>query len=181
MNYFRKRLMFLSLCGLILLTGLFYQASQNPSKEAVQGAAGYPVVQTGHQAPSLELPGLDGQTYSVDTFKGKPVLLTFFSSWCGICQEELPNLSRYYEEQKENLNIVAINATTQEYSKDDVKQFVQRAQLSMPVLMDEEGKGIEAFSVTGVPVSFLLDENGIVMDTYYGPIDRSKIEGALGL
>ncbi|WP_158736113.1 TlpA disulfide reductase family protein [Alteribacillus sp. YIM 98480] len=181
MNYVRKRLMFLSLCGLILLTGLFYQASQNPSKEAVQVAAGYPVVETGRQAPSVDLPGLDGQTYNMETFSGKPVLFTFFSSWCGICQEELPKLSRYYEEKKDTLNIVAINATTQEYNKEDVKQFVQQAKLSIPVLLDEEGEGIEAFSVTGVPVSFLLDENGIVMDTYYGPIDQSKLEEALGM
>ncbi|SDI00287.1 Peroxiredoxin [Alteribacillus persepolensis] len=181
MHYVRKRLMFLSLCGVILLTGLFYQASNNPAKEAVQVAAGSQVAQTGQQAPSIELGGLDGHVYKTDAFFNKPSLFVFFASWCGICQEELPKLSRYYEENKNDINIIAVNATTQEYKKEDVEQFVKQAQLKMPVLLDESGDGIEAFRVQGVPVSYAIDENGVLRETFYGPMNRQALEEALGL
>ncbi|MDQ0298822.1 peroxiredoxin [Salibacterium salarium] len=179
MRFFQKRLLFLSLCGIIFASGLFYQASNNPVKKAEQAVAGYPVTQNGETAPELELTGINQETYALDSFMDKPVLLTFFSSWCGICQQELPKLSSYHQENKDVFNLVAINATQEEMNKEDVYQFVKQGQLSIPVLLDEEGQAMDAFQVTGVPISFLLNESGVIVQSFYGPIQRTTLEEAL--
>ncbi|WP_026699952.1 TlpA family protein disulfide reductase [Salibacterium aidingense] len=179
MRFFQKRLMFLALCGLIFISGLFYQASYSPAKKAEQAAAGYPVAQDGETAPELELRGMNNEMYSLGSFMDQPLLITFFASWCGICQQELPQLSSYYQDNKDRFNMVAVNATTQEYQKEQVVQFVQEGELSMPVLLDEEGRAADAFQVTGVPISFLLNERGTILETYYGPIEKEKLENAI--
>ncbi|RSL31032.1 TlpA family protein disulfide reductase [Salibacterium salarium] len=179
MRFIQKRLMFLSLCAVIFISGLFYQASHSPVKKAEQAVAGYPVAQNGETAPELELKGINQETYALQSFMDKPVLFTFFASWCGICQQELPKIASYYQENKDIFNFVAINATTEEYNKDDVYQFVKQGELSIPVLLDEEGKAMDAFQVTGVPISFLLNEQGSIVQSFYGPIQKTNLEEAL--
>ncbi|MGY4689525.1 TlpA family protein disulfide reductase [Salibacterium sp. K-3] len=175
MRYFQKRLMFLTLCGLICITGLFYQASYNPAKQA----AGYPVSQSGEQVADLELTGINKQTYQLGSFMDKPLLITFFATWCGICQRELPQLSSYHEKHEGEWNMAAVNVTTQEYDQNDVYSFARNAGLNIPVLLDTKGKAAEAFRVRGVPTSILLNERGVILKTFYGPIEKEQLEEEL--
>ncbi|WP_212634958.1 TlpA family protein disulfide reductase [Salibacterium halotolerans] len=165
--------MFLTLCGLICITGLFYQASYNPAKLA----AGYPVTVQNVEPADLKLQGIDEKTYELSSFMDKPLLVTFFASWCGICSRELPQLSAYHEKHKDSWNMAAINVTEQEFNLNNVRSFA--SSLTVPVLLDKEGKAMENFGVKGVPASFLLNERGTVIKTFYGPIEKEQLEKAL--
>ncbi|SFL54027.1 TlpA family protein disulfide reductase [Salibacterium qingdaonense] len=173
MRFFQKRLMFMTLCGLICITGLFYQASYNPAKPA----SGYPAAGQAEAAADLKLEGMDEQTYELSSFMDKPLLVTFFASWCGICSRELPQLSAYQEKHKENWNMAAINVTKEEINLEGVRSFARG--LTVPVLLDRKGEAMDHFGVRGVPASFLLNERGAVIKRFYGPIEKDELEKAL--
>ncbi|MFD2705068.1 TlpA family protein disulfide reductase [Salibacterium lacus] len=173
MRFFQKRLMFLTLCGLICITGLFYQASYNPAKPA----SGYPVTGQTEAAADLELEGMDEKTYELSSYMDKPLLVTFFASWCGICRRELPQLSAFHEKHKDRWNMTAINVTKEEIHLEGVRSFSRG--LSVPVLLDKQGEAMDHFGVRGVPASFLLNERGVVTKTFYGPIEKDELEKAL--
>ncbi|MFB5661397.1 TlpA family protein disulfide reductase [Alteribacillus sp. HJP-4] len=179
MPFLHKRLLFLGLCSCILIIGLFYQASNHPSKEAVQAVVDSNAALPGSAAPDAEVTGLNDQSYQLRSFFGKPVLLTFFTTWCEICQEEIPALSNYYEKNSDQLRVIAVNATSQETSIQDVKNFASQGQLKMPVLLDDSGEAMDAYQITGVPISYLIDEDGAVVRTFYGKIDPQEIDGLL--
>ncbi|SFE73258.1 TlpA family protein disulfide reductase [Alteribacillus iranensis] len=179
MHFFRKRLTFLAVCGIILLSGMYYQAATTPVEEAVRATSDYETAGAMEKAPDVKLPGMDGDMYTVGQFSDKPLLLTFFASWCDICQKELPQLSQLYESNKDKFHVAAVNATSKEYRKEDVYSFVREAKLSMPVLLDKEGEAIEAFHVSMVPVSFLIDTNGTIQNTFYGPISADELNKEL--
>lgn len=179
MHYFQKRLTFLFLCGVILLSGMYFQATQISMEEAMQASADYKEVTAGaKRIPTLELKGMDGETYALNQLD-KPLFLTFFASWCEVCKEELPKLSAMYAQNEDKLHMIAVNATSKEYRKEDVHSFVREAKLSMPVLLDEEGEAIEAFHVSMVPFSFLIDSEGFIKKTFYGPVSGEEINKEL--
>nr|WP_275899517.1 TlpA disulfide reductase family protein [Bacillus piscicola] len=134
---------------------------------------------TEDQATTLELPGLDGDRYSLQSFLDKPLLLTFFTTWCSVCQEELPELSDMYEANEGAWNAVAVNASTQEHNKDAVRKFVQESEIAMPVLVDIGGEGLDTFQVNAVPLSFLIDKDGRIRKKFYGPVSAEQLKKEL--
>ena len=100
-----KRLLTVMLV-LILTTGLLIPGCSSPSKSA--GAAQGP--QVGKQAPDFQLQSLDGQSVSLSSFQGKPVLINFWATWCPPCRGEMPYIQQVYEEWSDKgLVILAID------------------------------------------------------------------------
>ena len=174
MHYFKRRLMFLTMCGLIVLTGLFYQSANRatnvvptttPSNETV------PI-------EKLTLTGLDEETYTLSQWMERPLIVTFFASWCEVCAETMPTLATFYHEEKDQLQMIAINATTEERRKSDVQSFVQSAKVTFPVFYDETGEAMAAFELIGVPATFILDTDGTIHETFYGPVSPDRLKNA---
>jgi thiol-disulfide isomerase/thioredoxin len=66
----------------------------------------------GHPAPDFALPTLDGQTIRLSDFKGKPVLINFWATWCGPCRSEFPDFQKASVDNADKLVIIGINNTT---------------------------------------------------------------------
>lgn len=177
MHYFKRRLMFLAVCGVIVLTGLFYQSAHTTTKVVERTT----VSSNTMALEQLTLPGLDEQTYSLSQWMDKPLIITFFTSWCEVCGETLPTLARYYNEHKEHVQMVAINATEEERSQEDVKSFVQAAKVTFPVLYDENGEAMSIFRVGGVPTTFIVNTDGVIQETFYGPVSFQQLYEAVTL
>jgi len=122
----------------------------------------------GNKAPDFLLKDLDRKPIRLSDFRGRPVVLNFFASWCGPCLTELPLL------QAAHLNAarrgyVIFGVATQD-NRGAIEILAEDIQLTFPVVIDGDNSVGLAYRVIGPPYTFFIDANGIVMDVIPGAI-----------
>lgn len=129
-------------------------------------------------APDFTLPTLDGSSITLSELRGKPVMLTFWKIDCPACQLQMPYLQALYTEQPgEEITILAINVGD---SPSAVHDYLSSSVLTLPVLLDSRGRIAAAYGIPGVPVTFLIDADGIAKAYKIGAFQsQSQIEEAL--
>ncbi len=134
--------------------------------------------QIGKPAPGFQLPNLDGQSVSLSDFRGKPVLINFWATWCPPCRIEMPYIQQVYDEWSDKgLVILAINMGE---SSSEVSEFMKSYNLSFPVLLDTKGDVAEKYNIRPIPVTFFIDEDGIIKRMKIGAfISAAEIENSL--
>lgn len=125
-------------------------------------------------APDFTLKGLDGKSHSLKDFRGKKVLVNFWTTWCPPCQREMPILEKYYETH--DVVVVGVNITDQEFGADVIQEFKDYYQLSFPILLDEKGEVSKAYEVLTIPTSFVVDEEGRIVKEIVGPVTEEILE-----
>lgn len=133
----------------------------------------------GSAPPDFRLKTLAGGTVSLTEYRGRPLLLNFWATWCKPCRAEMTDIITAYEAHRDqDLQVLAINPTDQE-RMNDVRTFVREVPMPFPVLLDEKGKVRRSYALRGVPTSVFIDSNGIVRIVNPGPITREAIERGL--
>jgi len=129
----------------------------------------------GKLAPDFELSSLDGQVVSLSDFRGKPVFLNFWATWCGPCKFEMPFIQEMYEGlSSEGLVVLAVNIREDPAR---VREFVATFGFTFPVLLAAEPAVPLAYNIRGIPATFFIDENGIIQDIKIGAFS-SEVEMA---
>ena len=124
----------------------------------------------GVPAPSFTLPGLDGKMVSLADYKGKVVLLNIWATWCPPCVEEMPSMEKLHQELKgETLEILAVSIDVS--GANTVIPFMKKHKLSFPALTDTNGAIKNLYKTTGVPESFIIDKDGVIVEKIIGPRD----------
>jgi thiol-disulfide isomerase/thioredoxin len=110
--------------------------------------------------PNFTLTTLDGSgSVEIGSFHGRPVLLTFWASWCGPCRVELPELAALYREMAgEGFVLLTVNVDT---SPRIAERYLGQLGLKIPVYRMQQ-RDIVALNITGLPTNILLDRNGSV-------------------
>jgi peroxiredoxin len=109
------------------------------------------------QVPDFDLPLLRGGRLSSEELRGSPVVLNFFASWCAPCREEAPLLERTWREYRDRgVRIVGVNIKDTERS---AKHFVDRYDITYPVVRDEDAALARSLDVYGLPQTFFVDED----------------------
>jgi peroxiredoxin len=111
---------------------------------------------------------LDGKLRRFDEFKGKVIFLNLWATWCKPCEEEMPSMQRVYDVLKgRNFEMIALSVDTE--GPEVVREFVKRYGLTFPVLLDPKGKIKDGYKTTGVPETFIIDQNGVIAEKIWGP------------
>ena len=113
-------------------------------------------------APSLEGMLLDGQSFNIQSYQGKPLLLHFWATWCSICKMEENSIAAISEDFE--VITVAMNSG----SDMEISTYLEEQALSFPVVVDEDGVIAERFGVRGVPTSFIIDPDANIEFTEVG-------------
>ncbi len=151
-------------------------ASSANQPAAPLSAPAQPVIQflrENEPAPDFDLQTFDGQTVRLSDFKGRPVLINFWASWCPPCKEETPDLIAAYNDLKD-INAVFIGVGTQD-DTDKLKQFANEYQIPYLVVEDPLGKVSNQYRVLGMPTTFLIDADGILRKVINGVVTRDQI------
>ncbi len=131
-------------------------------------------------APDFHLKNLDGHMVTLSEFRGKPVLINFWASWCPPCREEMPYLQQVYDEWT-GKGLVLLTIDIGE-TPATINKFFTDNNLSLPVLLDTDKEVGREYGITGVPETFLIDKNGIIRKKQIGAYpDKKAIENDLGL
>jgi cytochrome c biogenesis protein CcmG/thiol:disulfide interchange protein DsbE len=129
-----------------------------------------------HLAPSFELPGLDGKNYRVGGRRDKLLLINFWASWCEPCHMEAGDLQSIYTTYKDQLDLYAVNVTYMD-SQAEAVDFVLEYELTYPTLLDMSGDiARDKYWIDGYPTSYLVNQAGVIMETYFGIIDKTKLK-----
>ncbi len=129
-------------------------------------------LEAGKPAPSFALPGLDGKIVHLSDHRGKVVLVNIWATWCRPCVDEMPSMEKLYQEFKDrDFEILAVSIDAD--GTGAVVPFMLKYKLTFPALIDSEGSIRESYRVTGVPESFIIDQQGILVKKIIGAADWS--------
>ena len=121
-------------------------------------------------APDFTFPGLDGKMVRLSDYKGKVVLVNIWATWCPPCVDEMPSMEKLYQKLKgENFEILAVSID--EPGLKAVAPFMKKSNLTFPALIDSEGTIKAVYGITGVPESYIIDQQGILIKKIVGPVD----------
>jgi thiol-disulfide isomerase/thioredoxin len=118
---------------------------------------------------------LDGNQVSLSDFKGKPVLVTFWATWCVSCQEEMPLVEKFSQDKRDQLAILLIAIDGER--KKAVQTIVNKNKITLPVLLLLKEKVMDQYGVRGwIPLTFLIDQKGILIGKIVGQRDWGSAE-----
>ncbi|MFN7016415.1 MAG: HEAT repeat domain-containing protein [Fimbriimonadales bacterium] len=127
-------------------------------------------------APNLTLRTLDGETVALRN-PPKPLLINFWGTWCGECQHELPDLSRFHEQYAERVLVVGV-AFDEPEGEQGLRRFCAEKGVRYPQVMGDS-RIVDAFHLHGVPQTVLIDTQGNIRFWWVGARDFGTLERAL--
>lgn len=131
----------------------------------------------GKPAPSFALREVGtNNTIDIAQYRGKPLVINFWATWCNPCWEEHPVLQANARTLAPNVQFLGVVFQDKE---EKILGFLQQRGSSYPTVVDDKGKTAIAYGVGGVPETFFLDANGTIVAKYAGPMDSDIIQANL--
>jgi len=119
-------------------------------------------------APAFSGDDLTGEKLSLESLKGRVVVLDFWATWCGPCVAAIPHIQRISDKFKdEPVTIIGMNRDGMG-ADSKVKKFLEKKKITLRQFMDVDGKIARSYNVSGIPSLFLIDKEGIIRDAHVG-------------
>ena len=153
-------------------------AAPRAAAGSTAGAARAAAARPGDMAPALRLPTLDGGSLTLERFRGRPLLVNVWASWCEPCVREMPELDRLAQAQPaDGLQVLGIALDRPE----DVRAFLQRVPIAYPIALETPGPAdasVRRGNTQGLlPYTVLVDAQGRIVRQKLGPFAKGEIEG----
>ncbi len=162
----QKKLILIGSLALIIVLGgaaaLYRGLDKTPAATTIEA----PAEASGEAAPKPE-PAPDftvtnaaGEQVKLSDLKGKPVVLSFWASWCGVCKQGMPDFDEAYAELGQDVNFMMVNLTTGSETREVAEAYIAENGYDLPVYFDTELSAASAYAVNAVPVTYLIDAEG---------------------
>ena len=126
------------------------------------------------------LQDLSGREISFDDLKGKWVFINYWASWCETCLLEIPELNRFYEENKnKNIEVFAVNFDALPVNK--IQRLIKKYDIRYPSLKNDPREFLNLGDISGVPVTFVFNPEGQLTDALYGGQSAENLKQALAV
>ncbi len=126
--------------------------------------------------PELSFMGLDNQQYQLNDFRGKPIVINLWASWCPPCRKEMPLLSDAQIAHK-NVNFLFIN---QGEDAEAIQQYLDKQNIKLHgILLDKNGELAQKTGLFGLPSTLFFDAKGNLVTTHMGEISHAVLEQKL--
>jgi len=133
-------------------------------------------------APNITFVDEQGNTVKLTDFRGTPVVLNFWASWCPPCKSEMPDFDSAYQEYGSQVQFIMLNVTDgQRETIDTATQYLTEQGFSFPGYFDSQGDGVFAYTITSIPETVFIDRNGNIASTQIGAISNSALHDGISL
>lgn len=155
---------------------------------AVAGCSQTPAVTTAPKednktlAPDFTVYDAAGNAFKLSDFRGKPVVLNFWASWCPPCKAEMPDFQKEFEAQGKDVQFLLINLTdgTQE-TVATASAYIAQQGYTFPVFYDTASSAAIAYGIRSIPTTFFIDAQGYAVAQATGAIDRETLQKGISL
>ncbi|KGR84871.1 thiol-disulfide oxidoreductase ResA [Lysinibacillus odysseyi] len=131
------------------------------------------VLKVGAEAPDFELVDLNGKVHRLSDYKGQGVLLNFWGTWCDPCKREFPAIERQYKSfESQGVHVLALNIAQSDF---EVKNYVKNMGMTFPVAIDQTKSVMEAYNVTNLPATILINKEGKIEKIVTGEMTEAQI------
>jgi peroxiredoxin len=127
----------------------------------------------GHLAPDFTLQTAVGESYTLSDFRGQPVVLNFWASWCGPCRVEMPFFERTQLKYNGQAAVIGVN---QGESAETVQEFGVRQNISYPLLVDDDNTVNLSYNVVSLPTTIFINADGVVEEVIVGIVNQAVLE-----
>ena len=127
----------------------------------------------GSTAPDFASTNIHGNKVKLSDFKGSPVLLNFWATWCQPCRLEMPYLQERHESYSSDLVVLAVNF---DESVELVRSFTEELNLNFNILLDPGGNIQSLFQIRGYPTTYFIDSDGIIRAIHIGLLTESQLD-----
>ncbi len=163
-----------------LLIGIIWGASylyqrfsadyEPPSNDAPPTENTHPV------APDFTVLDKNGQEVSLSDFRGQPVVLNFWATWCGYCKMEMPDFERAFATYPD-VQFLMVNATDGVRETVDIaKQYIEQEGYTFPVYYDVNFEAVSSFYVRSFPSTYFIDADGRLIRYQTGMLTQEGLE-----
>jgi len=152
------------ICCLILSAAVLMMAGCSKKEETAVVAE----VRETKPVPDITVNSLKNVPLKLSQLKGKVVLLNFWATWCPPCRGEIPSMMKLNSAMAgKPFQMVAVSID--EGGVPEIESFFKSSGFSLPTYIDPSGSAVKTYGITGVPESFLIDKNGILVKKVIGP------------
>jgi cytochrome c biogenesis protein CcmG/thiol:disulfide interchange protein DsbE len=149
--------------SLIVLALLGYGLLANPSEPP----------QVGGPVPGFQLAALDGSSMNLEAQQGRVVVVNFFASWCNPCRQEAAALEQNWRDYQDRG--VQFFGIAYKDADSKAQAFLDEFGVSYPSTVEPGNRTARAYGVTGVPETFVIDQQGLLVRHFLGPITQAQL------
>ena len=133
-------------------------------------------------APDFTVYDLEGKAHKLSDFRGKPVVLNFWASWCGPCKSEMPDFDQAYAQYGGDIHFLMVNLTDgYQETVESASSFVAGSGYSFPVYYDTDLDGAATYGVSSVPVTYFIDDEGYLIAYGRGALSAQALSQGIGM
>ena len=136
---------------------------------------------TKKSAPDFTVQDANGNNVSLSDFKGKPVVLNFWASWCPPCKAEMPDYEKMYQ-QYSSQGVVFMMVNMTDGSRETTataKQFLKDSNYTFSAYFDVKSNAANTYGISSIPDSIFIDKSGNVVNAYEGMIDAATMKKSI--
>jgi peroxiredoxin len=168
------------LVSMMLIVATQLRRERSSARPQGQGTAyslghdGHGPIAAGKEAAPFKLTDLKGDAVSLAALRGKVVFLNIWATWCAPCREEMPSMEKLYERMRGDKDFVMLAVSQDTGSRAEVMAYVKKHGYHFDVLLDPNNVVAEAYRVSGVPETFIIDRSGRIVAHHSGAFDWSQ-------
>ena len=132
-------------------------------------------------APDFVVYDPEGKAVSLSDFRGKTVVVNFWTSWCGPCRQEMPEFEALYKEIGDEVAFLMVNVTASENSKSDPEQLIRELGYTFPVYYDLTDEAASVYGISSFPTTFFISPEGEAIARAVGAIDGETVRRGIAM